>query len=72
MVKVVRVKAVRVKVVYDRQMGLKGEGFLPHVIMGGWLAIRTLAQCGPVKQLENSVKIQPYNSRPTLCPKSRI
>ncbi len=24
------------------------------------------------KRPENSVKIQPYNSRPTLCPKSRI
>jgi hypothetical protein len=30
------------------------------------------SRCGPVKQPENSVKIQPYDSRPTLCPKSRI
>ncbi len=53
-------------------IGLKGEGILHHVVDGGLAICNTLARCGPVKQLENSVKIQPYNSRPTLCPKSRI
>ncbi len=50
---------------------LKGEGYLQMMVEVA-RDMYTLARCGQVKRGENSVKIQPYNSRPTLCPKSRI
>jgi hypothetical protein len=48
------------------------EGVRIVCIMYVARAVCTLPRCGRGKRLKNSVKIQPYNSRPTLCPKSRI
>ncbi len=52
---------------------LEGWNVQRALFWRGWLAVCVYpSRCGPVKRPENSVKIQPYNSRPTLCPKSRI
>ncbi len=46
---------------------LRGEGS-----MNNELAVYVPFSVWTSKRPENSVKIQPYNSRPTLCPKSKI
>ncbi len=61
-----------IKEIWHNGQSVEGWRVAPRVY--GWRQARymcnTLARCGPVKRLENSVKIQPYNSRPALCPQS--